>query len=325
MRPTVTYGTSPHKEWERARRRGFVQEILAAFTRRPADLMRFDEVYEKLDLRIMADRGLQPVPLDQIVGSVGRYQDFTRAFFPRQAHLGDRWKRIEEMVVQGRELPPVDLYKVGGAYFVRDGNHRVSVARQHGRSMIDASVWEYETDVPLGPDDDVDEVLCRAAQAEFVQQTHIEDLCPELRVRLTQFVGYQDLLCEIASFQQVVSHIDRREVAFDEAVQLWAQLRYRPIVDIIRRQHVLDAFPGRTEADLYLWLCRHQAELESHHGQHVLMEQAADDLAKRSEERFLSARSVKLALRVAAFAALSRAVDGWNALRRWFSRWWESR
>jgi hypothetical protein len=325
MRATVTYGTSPHKEWERARRKAFVQEILAACTRRSAHLMQFDEVCEKLDLKIMADRGLQPVPLDQIVGSVGRYQDFTRAFFPRQPHLQDRWKRIEEMVARGRELPPIDLYKVGGAYFVRDGNHRVSVARQHGIPTLRACVWEYETDVPLGPDDDVDEVLCRAAHAEFVEQTHIEHLCPDLRIRLTQFVGYEDLVCEIASFQQAVSHIDRREVAFDEAVQLWAKLRYRPILDIIRRQHVLDEFPGRTEADLYLWLCRHQAELESRDGQPMLMEQAADDLAKRRGQRLLSARQVKLTLRAIAFAALSRAIDAWAALRRWFSAWRESR
>jgi hypothetical protein len=190
--------------------------------------------------------------------------------------------------------------------------------------MIDASVWEYETDVPLGPEDDVDEVLCRAAHAEFVVQTHIEDLCPELRIRLTRFVGYEDLLCEIASFQQAVSHIDRREVAFDEAVQLWAKLRYRPIVDIIRRQHILDAFPGRTETDLYLWLCRHQADLEGRQGQHVLMEQAADDLAKRRGERLLSARPVKLSLRAITFAALGWAVDAWGALRRRFSAWRES-
>jgi hypothetical protein len=250
---------------------------------------------------------------------VGRYQDFTRAFFPRQAHLQDRWKRIEEMVARGRELPPIDLYKVGGAYFVRDGNHRVSVARQHGISAIQACVWEYETKVPLGPGDDVDEVLCRAAHAEFVEQTHIEQLCPDLRIRLTQFVGYEDLLCEIVSFQQAVSRIDRREVALDETVQLWAKLRYRPIVDIIRRQHVLDEFPGRTEADLYLWLCRHQAELESHGGQQVLMERAADDLARRRGERLLSARQVKLTLRAIAFTALSWAIDGWSALRRWVS------
>ncbi|MDH4138850.1 MAG: hypothetical protein OEW09_19365, partial [Anaerolineae bacterium] len=86
-----TYTTSETWEWEQARRAAFVQDVLGAFTQRPADLLPFEEVRQKLQLRNVRYLGLQDVPLDHIVGSVGRYQDFTRAFFPRWDDLQDRW------------------------------------------------------------------------------------------------------------------------------------------------------------------------------------------------------------------------------------------
>jgi hypothetical protein len=255
-------------------------------------------VRQKLQLRNMRYLGLQDVPLDHIVGSVGRYQDFTRAFFPRWDDLQDRWQRIDRLVTTGADLPPVELYKVGQGYFVRDGNHRVSVARQHNFLAIEAYVWECETHVPLEPDTtDVDDLLCRTAQAAFLERTHIDRLCPNLRIELTQPDGYEDLLYEIEAFQQILSRIDKREVPFDEAVVLWGEMRYIPIVEIIRQRDTLQDFPGRTEADLYLWLCRNQKELEARYERQVLMEETADDLAKRFRGKPSPACLVKKAVR----------------------------
>jgi len=107
-----TYTTS-ETQWKQARRVAFAQDILAAFTQRPADLLPFEEVRQKLQLSNVHYLGLQDVPLDHIVGSVGRYQDFTRAFFPRWDDLQDRWQRIDRLVTTGADLPPVELYKVG--------------------------------------------------------------------------------------------------------------------------------------------------------------------------------------------------------------------
>ncbi|RLC61960.1 MAG: hypothetical protein DRI80_07520 [Chloroflexota bacterium] len=281
------------QEWEQARRAAFVQDILAAFTRRPADLLPFEEVRQRLHLRNVRYLGLQDVPLDHIVGSVGRYRDFTRAFFPRQDDLRGRWQRIAWLVTSGGGFPPVELYKVGQVYFVRDGNHRVSVARQHGAPTIQAYVWEYETRVPLEPDTDVDDLLCKAAHAAFLERTNVDRLCPGLHIELTQPDGYEDLLYEIEAFQQALSKVDEREVNFDEAVALWCEMQYAPIVEIIRQRDVLRKFPGRTETDLYLWLRRNQEELEIRYGHRVLLEEAAADLAQRFGERPTPARQVK--------------------------------
>jgi hypothetical protein len=302
--------------WERARRAAFVQDVLATFTQHPAALLPFEEVRQKLQLSNTRYLGLQNVPLDHIVGSVDRYQDFTRAFFPRLDHLQDRWRRIDRLMTSGRGIPPIELYKVGQVYFVRDGNHRVSVARHHNMPTIEAHVWEYKTHVPLEPDTDIDELLCKTAHAAFLERTDIDRLCPDLHIKLTQPDGYAALLCEIEAFQQVLSRIDEREMPFDEAVMLWGEMRYTPIVEIIRQRHVLQEFPGRSEADLYLWLCRNQKELEARYQGLVLMEAAADDLASRFSETPPPARQVKYAIRWMAGAAVNWAASGRRALRQ---------
>ena len=95
-------------------------------------------------------RGLQAVPLAQIGGSEGRYRDFDKAFFPRQTQTKERWLSINKAHYEDVSLPPVELFKVGQMYFVRDGNHRVSVARAHGYEFIDAYVIEIDLPVLVG-------------------------------------------------------------------------------------------------------------------------------------------------------------------------------
>ncbi|UCC62142.1 MAG: acetylxylan esterase [Anaerolineae bacterium] len=280
-----TFSHSETRDWVEARRAAFAQDILATLTRRPADLLPFEEVRQRFNLRNARYLGLQNVSLDEIVGSVGRYRDFTRAFLPRQDDMGDRWRRIQRLTTSGSGFPPIELFKVGQAYFVRDGNHRVSVARQNDAPSIEAYVWEYETRVPLEPDTDVKDLWLKAAYASFLERTDIDRLCPDLHIGLTDPDGYQDLLYEIKAFQQSLSRIDERQVPFDETVTLWCEMQYTPIVELICQRGILKEFPDRTPADLYLWLRRNQEELEMRYGQKVLLEEAADDLARRFGER----------------------------------------
>ena len=130
------------KDFSRARRKAFLRRI-GAFLRRDFtsnQLLSFEEVKGTLGPVSQVYLGMREVPLDKIVGSVGRYTDFDRAFLPSKGYLAERWKRIDRMMRRFGELPPVDLYKVGEAYFVLDGNHRVSVARYLGVGWIDAHV-----------------------------------------------------------------------------------------------------------------------------------------------------------------------------------------
>jgi hypothetical protein len=307
------------REWRQARRTAFVEEALSVLTQRPAALMSFEHVHERLHLKNVRYLDLQDVPIDRIVGSVGRYQDFTRAFLPRGDHLRGRWEKIEQLLATGRSLPPVELYKVGEVFFVRDGNHRVSVARHRGFTSIEAQVWEYDAPVPLQPDSDIDELLCSAAREAFLERTHIDHLCPDLHIELTQPDGYNVLLNEIEHFQEILSRLEGRDLSHDEAVTLWCEIRYLPIVDIVRRRATLQEFPGRTEADLYLWLCRNRRELEKGYQQHVMMEDAAGDLSRRFGENLPGVWRVRTAARwgvdaMAGWAA--RARRAWQIARK---------
>jgi hypothetical protein len=283
------------REWRLARRSAFIEETLAVLRQRPAALMSFDQVYERLQLKDVRYLDLQEVPIDRIVGSVGRYQDFTRAFFPRGEHLKRRWENIEQLVEAGQGLPPVELYKVGDVFFVRDGNHRVSVARQRRRHSIEALIWEYDAPVPLQPDSNIDQLLCHAAREAFLERTRIDSLCPGVHLELTQPGGYDMLLREIAQVREALSRMEGRELSPDEAVTFWCEIRYLPIVEITRQRAILQDFPGRTEADLYLWLCSNRSELEESFQQHVMMEEAADDLSRRFGRNLPGIRQVRKA------------------------------
>ncbi|NLF14528.1 MAG: hypothetical protein GX597_22290 [Anaerolineaceae bacterium] len=299
--------SSGSPRWKEARRAAFLQDALATLMQHSTDLLSFEQVSRKLRLEDVHYADLQDVPLDQIAGSVGRYSDFTRAFFPRRDHLQQRWEHIERVMAAGRDVPPVELYRVGEIFFVRDGNHRVSVARQLGRRTIKAHVWEYDTLVPLRPDSDVDETLSRLARDGFLEQTHIDRLRPALDIQLTQAGGYEDLLCEIKAYQHILSDVDQRELSLEEAAAIWCDIRYEPIVQIMRERQILGEFPRRTEADLYLWLSRNREELEAQAARPVLMGEAAEDLARRYGDQIFSTRRLRLWARRAA-DRLRRAV-----------------
>ena len=87
--------------------------------------------------------GRKVVEVSKVVGSVGRHGEFDRNFMPAKSSLSYKWKRIDRALRRGVKLPAVSLYKIGDAYFVEDGNHRVSVARYQGTEMLDAKVTEF--------------------------------------------------------------------------------------------------------------------------------------------------------------------------------------
>jgi hypothetical protein len=106
-------------------------------------LLAFDDVRREFVAYNHFHRGRRVVEVDEIVGSVGRWRDFDRSFLPARASMGERWKRIDRAFQRGEDLPPVELYEIGEAYFVVDGHHRISVARYHDVSTVEAAVSEF--------------------------------------------------------------------------------------------------------------------------------------------------------------------------------------
>jgi hypothetical protein len=114
-------------------------------------LLSFDEAKGNLARWSQAYRGMRIVEVEKITGSLGRYRDFDGSYLPRKQSMSTRWRRVDSAYHQGVELPTVSLYKIGDAYFVRDGNHRVSVARYHRVAAIDAEVVEIRGQMRTDP------------------------------------------------------------------------------------------------------------------------------------------------------------------------------
>ena len=245
-----------------ARRRAFIQGILAELTGRPDDLLSFDEVQERFHLSEPTKGiSLEEIPLDKIVGSMGRYRDFNRAFLPRAPIDPARWTRIERL--HGRtDLPPIDVFKVGDVYFVRDGNHRVSVARARQQDTIRARVAEIPIRVPLGPDTSPGDLILKSGYAAFLEKTSLDRIFPEQHIELTRADGYRGLLQHIEVHQFYMGLRSRHYPSLTEASANWYRDVYLPVVRRIRASGILNRFPGRTEADLYLWIAENRARLQ---------------------------------------------------------------
>ncbi len=141
MIPYMDLNEQADKDFGRARRRAFLRRLMARFRHDP--LPAFEDARRPLRAYNRVRLGTREVEVNKIVGSVGRRRDFDRSFMPLRADVGERWKRMDLAYLRAEDLPPVSLYKLGDAYFVLDGNHRVSVARYHGTPTLEAVVTEF--------------------------------------------------------------------------------------------------------------------------------------------------------------------------------------
>ncbi len=273
-------------DFRRARSKSFLRQMWSLVSGQNTDLMAWDAVRDSLKLRGFIRRGMQEVPVEKIVGSVGRYRDFDNAFLPTQEATSGRWRKINRAFYNDVSLPPVNLYKVGDVYFVLDGNHRVSVAREHGVKYIDADVQEAVTAVPLTAEDiDADTLTLLGEYAEFLERTHLDRLRPSQNIRFSIGGGYARLLEHIAVHRYYMGLNLRRDISEDEAVTDWYDKVYIPIIEASKKENVLEDFPGRTGADLYLWIIDHKHYLKEESNREISPEEATSDYANQYGEK----------------------------------------
>jgi len=286
-------------DYTRARLKAFFHDVVVIVAGRPRDLLSFEQVRQTLHAYCQRDAGLRTVPVKQIVGSVDRYRDFARSFLPTQSHTEDKWKGIDRARLQDVELPPIQLYKVGGVYFVRDGHHRVSVAREKGAEFIDAEVIECQARVPVTPDLSASDLEIAGEYTTFLERTGLDRLRPDQRIEFSEPGGYEALWEHIVVHRYYLGVENQRELSLDEAVMSWYDTLYTPIVQVIDQRDILADFPGRTEADLYLWIMDHRHYLRERYGQDVGAETASEDFAEQFSPRLTRklARGVRRAVR----------------------------
>ncbi|NMC52979.1 MAG: universal stress protein [Chloroflexi bacterium] len=282
--------SSAYSDFIRAHRKAGLQSILSSLTGRSNELLAYNEVLGKLQTQGQVDRGLKEIPLAAIIGSVGRYNDFDRNFLPRHISDQSRWSKVKVAMESLEGVPPIDVYQIGNAYFVKDGNHRVSVARELHHEFIEAYVVEVRTRVPLTADTRPDDLILKAEYASFLEKTGIDHIIPETDFTVTVPGGY-DHLAEHISVHQYFMGIDlQRPVSLEEAVRHWYETIYSPVIGVIKGEGILREFPNRTETDLYLWLTQYQAELQEELGWRVDQQKAALTLKERFSSGFQKAR-----------------------------------
>ncbi len=274
------------QDFHHARRKADLREIFARISGKSTELLSYESVRRALHAVEESKQELREIPLDSIVGSVGRYSDFTRDFLPRSDTDKERWAQVMAKTKGLAGLPPIEVYQISEVFFVLEGNHRVSVARQLGASHIEAFVIEVRSRVHITADTNPSDLILKAEYQYFLDYTKFDLLFPQTDLILTN-PGQYPILEEHISVHRYFMGIDQdRPITYEDAVKHWYNSIYCPIVDIIRERGILQHFDGRTEADLYLWLSKHQGKLEKSLGWTVTPEDAAIDLTANSSHLF---------------------------------------
>ena len=245
-------------DFTKAKRKAKFQGILSTLSWKNNDLLSFYEVTSIIKPNSETYLGMRTIPVSKIIGSEGRYHDFSSAFFPKREQLRARWCSVDSAVINDVILPPISVYSLGGYYFVRDGNHRVSVAKAQGVEFIDAEVVELDTEIPLKPGLSMKEL--KAKVVEYERNTFISQYKPSYLpmgdIVFTTPGSYPEMVNHILVHKYYINQKIDHEISFEEAAKSWYENVYSPIVKEIRAEHLLAAFPGQSEGDMYMWLVR---------------------------------------------------------------------
>jgi hypothetical protein len=263
--PSTGFPTADaENDFLRVRRRQVLSRLAARLRREPDDvneILPFDEVVTALGRTGERRLGLQVVPLDAIVGSVDRTRDFDRLFRPRSQRTRERWERLARAQRRGEPIPPIDAYKVGELYFVRDGHHRVSVAHALGLRSIDAFVTQVTTTIDATGISRRGDLITKDLRRLFLDRVPLPGpaLCTIL---VTDAWSYAELSETVEAWgfrlmQQETRYIDRETVA-----RRWYAEEYRPVVRMLEQA---DLIGDRTEAEAYLHLaCQRYRMMRTH-------------------------------------------------------------
>jgi len=272
-------------DFSHAYQKGFWRSVFQLIQKKNNELLPFEEVLKHIPMRGQNYIGVRQIETEKIIGSVSRYNDFDRAFLPRQTHTRSRWESIDRAHFKQIILPPIEVYKVGDFYFVKDGNHRVSVAREKGQVYVDALVTEVHTSGKITRDTDVNALVLEQEYSEFLRQTRLNEFYPGEDFRFSIPGQYEKVLQHISVHRWFMGEKLTRPVTDEEAVKGWHREVYLPLVRIIRKHQILNAFPARTEMDLYFWIIEHRWYLAEEQKRRISLESAATDFTNRFSQR----------------------------------------
>ena len=228
---------------------------------------------------------MKVIPIDKIIGSEGRYKDFDNNFFPKSSHLRNRWEHVDEAAIKEINLPPIKVYEIAGLYFVRDGNHRVSVAKARGTEFIDAEVVTLQSEIKLKKPDNINDIVKQIINYEkrlFYAETSFGDITDFWCLDFSRAGRYDVIYNHILTHKYFLNQKQKDEVSMEDAIISWFTKVYIPIISTIQKKKILKKFPKRTYSDLYVWIVRYWDDLKHKFGNNEIpIDIAVEDFTKK--------------------------------------------
>lgn len=294
-RDTGSPQTDAQFDFSRERRRRALSRLAARVRGEPGDvgvILPFEEVVKALGRRGERELGLQVIELDSIVGTVDRERDFDRSFRPTSARVRQRWEGVATAQKTGKEMPPIDVYRIGDMHFVKDGHHRVSVARAQGLKKIDAYVTEVLTEVGAERDIKLSDLPLKSHERLFHERVSLPAEQRE-RIKPSNPSAYAGLAegVEAWGFRKMQAHgefMDRKQVA-----EAWFREDYEPVVEMLREVGLVGS---GSETDAYMAVVSlRYLLLRTHEWDERVLDALRDEIEKPSWEN-TEVRKLKKAL-----------------------------
>jgi hypothetical protein len=304
------YQSMARSDFSKLRTRETITRILSLLKQQKDEMLSLGDVRALLRPDSETYRGMRTVPIDKIVGSEGRHKDFNRAFLPRHDKMMRRWTRVDMAHYQNIILPPIKCFEIGGVYFVRDGNHRVSVAKAKGAEFIDAEVISLSAEIKLSAEmtrEDLKQAVIAFERRRFFETTRLDVHRPDCALEFSDVGRYDEILSHIREHKWYINLKKTEEIPFEQAAVSWYDNVYFPIISTVREAGLLARFPGATEADLYVFVSKHWGELIRRYGALFTLEEAAEDFTVASRKQAVARKARSVWGRIKAFARRLRA------------------
>jgi len=284
-------------DFSRARRRRALAR-LAARLRRADDvnhILPFEEVARALGRTGERRLGQQLIPLDSVVGTVDRTREFDRSFRPTTTHVRERWQRINLAQRKGEAMPPIDVYRIGELHFVKDGHHRVSVARALGHTDINAYVTEVLTQVGADREIRLKDLPLKSHQRLFYERVPLPPEARE-RIHLTDEWRYAALAEAVEAWGFRVIQARQEAMSRQDVAEVWFREEYEPVVAMLAEAQLIPKGVTDTEAYMKVSHLRYLI-LRTHEWDDAVIDAVRRDLASPGQEDDTMVRKLRRELR----------------------------
>ena len=271
------------EDFNKAHSKALFNEIQHFLNPEEASLISFAEIKSILKPKDEIYVGLKTIPIDKIVGSEGRYKDFDNRFFPKSGFLRERWKHVDAAQYESIVLPPIKAYELGGLYFVRDGNHRVSVAKARGIEFIDAEIVSLQSEIKLKPAYTLKSMIKEIISYEkrvFYTETNFGDITDFWSLDFTSTGQYDIIYNHILTHKAYIEKKQSSDMTMTDAIMSWFEDVYLPIIKAIDDRRVMRYFRQHTKSDLYVWIMRYWEELRENFGEDVQLDEAVQSFTR---------------------------------------------